>query len=332
MAGRRARSSARPRMSTPATSRATSRRWRRGGATSSSTAPCRPTTATTTSAPTRWSRREAARLFRSAMAGDATEAEAIALRRHMLLEMARMSCDDGLVMTLHPGVRRNHHGPTTRGSARTPATTSRCGWSSLTRCGRCWSGTARTRASTSCCSPSTRPSSPARSRRWPASTRRVYVGAPWWFLDAPRRDPALPGCGHRDRRVLPHLRVHRRHPGVLLDPGPPRHVPPGRRRLPRPAGGRAPARRGRGRADRAIDLVADAAEDGVQAVTDRQPTGSELVPHRPRPGGRPGPPRAPRSRQLLPRPPGLVHRPRAGRRRVGHRGLHRPQHRDLPRA
>ena len=30
----------------------------------------------------------------------------------MLLEMARMSCDDGLVMTLHPGVRRNHHGPT----------------------------------------------------------------------------------------------------------------------------------------------------------------------------------------------------------------------------
>jgi glucuronate isomerase len=35
------------------------------------------------------------------------------LRRHLLLEMARMSCDDGLVMTLHPGVRRGHHGPTT---------------------------------------------------------------------------------------------------------------------------------------------------------------------------------------------------------------------------
>jgi glucuronate isomerase len=26
--------------------------------------------------------------------------------------MARMSCEDGLVMTLHPGVRRNHHQPT----------------------------------------------------------------------------------------------------------------------------------------------------------------------------------------------------------------------------
>jgi glucuronate isomerase len=32
----------------------------------------------------------------------------------MLLEMARMSCEDGLVMTLHPGVRRGHHGPTTQ--------------------------------------------------------------------------------------------------------------------------------------------------------------------------------------------------------------------------
>jgi glucuronate isomerase len=27
----------------------------------------------------------------------------------MLLEMAKMSCEDGLVMTLHPGVRRGHH-------------------------------------------------------------------------------------------------------------------------------------------------------------------------------------------------------------------------------
>jgi glucuronate isomerase len=30
----------------------------------------------------------------------------------MLLEMARMSTEDGLVMTLHPGVARNHHPPT----------------------------------------------------------------------------------------------------------------------------------------------------------------------------------------------------------------------------
>jgi len=55
---------------------------------------------------------EAARIYRSALAGEATGAETIAFRRHMLLEMARMSCEDGLVMTLHPGVRRGHHGPT----------------------------------------------------------------------------------------------------------------------------------------------------------------------------------------------------------------------------
>ena len=48
---------------------------------------------------------EAARIYRAALAGG----EAVAFRRHMLAEMARMSCDDGLVMTLHPGVSRNHH-------------------------------------------------------------------------------------------------------------------------------------------------------------------------------------------------------------------------------
>ena len=41
-----------------------------------------------------------------------TAAEAVAFRRHMLFEMARMSCEDGLVMTLHPGVLRGHHAPT----------------------------------------------------------------------------------------------------------------------------------------------------------------------------------------------------------------------------
>jgi glucuronate isomerase len=54
----------------------------------------------------------AARIYRAALAGEATFGEATAFRRHMLLEMARMSCEDGLVMTLHPGVRRGHHRPT----------------------------------------------------------------------------------------------------------------------------------------------------------------------------------------------------------------------------
>jgi glucuronate isomerase len=55
---------------------------------------------------------EAERIFTAARAGTATPDEATALRRHLLLEMARMSVDDGLVMTLHPGVHRNHHTPT----------------------------------------------------------------------------------------------------------------------------------------------------------------------------------------------------------------------------
>ena len=52
---------------------------------------------------------EARRIYYLAMNGRVTRDEATAFRRHMVLEMARMSCDDGLVMTLHPGVYRNHH-------------------------------------------------------------------------------------------------------------------------------------------------------------------------------------------------------------------------------
>ena len=56
---------------------------------------------------------EASRIFTAALAGQAGSNEMVAFRRHMLGEMARMSCDDGLVMTVHPGVCRGHHGPTT---------------------------------------------------------------------------------------------------------------------------------------------------------------------------------------------------------------------------
>jgi glucuronate isomerase len=55
---------------------------------------------------------DAARIFDRALGGKASGEETTAFRRHMLFEMARMSTEDGLVMTLHPGVCRNHHGPT----------------------------------------------------------------------------------------------------------------------------------------------------------------------------------------------------------------------------
>ncbi|MCR2785081.1 MULTISPECIES: glucuronate isomerase [unclassified Microbacterium] len=48
-------------------------------------------------------------LFQQAMSGTLEPAGARLFRGHMLFQMARMSVDDGLVMTVHPGVRRNHH-------------------------------------------------------------------------------------------------------------------------------------------------------------------------------------------------------------------------------
>ena len=56
--------------------------------------------------------RAARRIFAAALRGEHTADEAAAFRAHMLDEMARMSCEDGLVMQLHPGVLRGHHRPT----------------------------------------------------------------------------------------------------------------------------------------------------------------------------------------------------------------------------
>ena len=39
----------------------------------------------------------------------ATEDDAAMFTAHMLMEMARMSVDDGLVMQIHPGAYRNHN-------------------------------------------------------------------------------------------------------------------------------------------------------------------------------------------------------------------------------
>jgi glucuronate isomerase len=55
---------------------------------------------------------DAARLFDAGRRGALSPEEARAFRGRMLLEMARMSCEDGLVMTIHAGVQRNHHRPT----------------------------------------------------------------------------------------------------------------------------------------------------------------------------------------------------------------------------
>jgi glucuronate isomerase len=52
---------------------------------------------------------EAERVFRKALMGQATKDDAALFTAHMLMEMARMSVEDGLVMQIHPGSDRNHN-------------------------------------------------------------------------------------------------------------------------------------------------------------------------------------------------------------------------------
>lgn len=52
---------------------------------------------------------EAEVIFQRALHGTSTAEDAVRFTGHMLMEMARMSIDDGLVMQLHPGSMRNHN-------------------------------------------------------------------------------------------------------------------------------------------------------------------------------------------------------------------------------
>ncbi|GAC1458061.1 MAG: glucuronate isomerase [Pseudarthrobacter sp.] len=57
-------------------------------------------------------RAEAERIFELARAGKASAEDRNTFEAHMMYEMGRMSVEDGLVMTIHPGSFRNHHTPT----------------------------------------------------------------------------------------------------------------------------------------------------------------------------------------------------------------------------
>jgi len=52
---------------------------------------------------------EATAVFERGLAGKASAGDAELFRAHMLIEFARMSIEDGLVMQLHPGAVRNHN-------------------------------------------------------------------------------------------------------------------------------------------------------------------------------------------------------------------------------
>ena len=128
---------------------------------------------------------EAERIHKLGLAGGLSEREAVAYRRNLLYQFGLMSAEDGLVMQLHPGVTRNHHtGTLTRFGPDTghdiPAAT---GFAEPLRQLLNAVGT----------SPNFRivlftVDETAFSREiaplagfYPS----VYIGAPWWFLDAP---------------------------------------------------------------------------------------------------------------------------------------------------
>ena len=157
---------------------------------------------------------EASRIYAAGLAGTATVQQAQAFSAHMLFEMARMSRDDGLVMQIHPGVLRDYDPVACQaGSAATAGSTSRCRSTSyedlrplLNAFGhdpqfRCIVFTIDETAYSRELAPL--------AGAYPS----MRLGAPWWFLDAPVGDAPLPGGGDRDRRLLQHERLRRRHHG-----------------------------------------------------------------------------------------------------------------------
>jgi glucuronate isomerase len=60
---------------------------------------------------TELARHDVEAIFARALSGEASPADARAFTGHMLMEMARMSVEDGLVMQLHPGSWRNYNTP-----------------------------------------------------------------------------------------------------------------------------------------------------------------------------------------------------------------------------
>ena len=130
-------------------------------------------------------RADAARLFEAARAGTLDTRGAADFEAHLLLVMATMSVDDGLVMTLHPGVYRNHHratferyGPDTGHAIPVAVEFTRSLAPLLSRV-----GTARGfRLVLFSIDETTYSRELAPLAGFYPS---VYLGAPWWFLDAP---------------------------------------------------------------------------------------------------------------------------------------------------
>ena len=128
---------------------------------------------------------DAAALYDRGLRGTADAADAEAFRAHMLVEFARMSIEDGLVMQLHPGAYRNHnrqlyarHGRDVGGDVPTAIEFVRALRPLLDAYGN--DPRLRVVVYTLDEDTYTRELAPL-AGGYPA----LYLGAPWWFLDAP---------------------------------------------------------------------------------------------------------------------------------------------------
>ncbi|MEU4424902.1 glucuronate isomerase [Actinoplanes sp. NPDC024001] len=128
---------------------------------------------------------EAAVLYRKALGGGTDERDAEVFRAHMLVEFARMSLDDGLVMQLHPGSVRNHnkalharHGRDVGGDIPSATEYVRALQPLLDRYGD--DPRLRLVLYTLDETVFTRELAPLAG-----GYSAVYLGAPWWFLDSP---------------------------------------------------------------------------------------------------------------------------------------------------
>jgi len=127
---------------------------------------------------------EAARLYAAARTGRITQPEADTLRRHFMFEQARMAADDGLVMTLHPAVHRDHHAGTAQAfgpdvGADIPV---RAEFTDALQPVLSTFGTSRLQLVVFTMDETAYSRELAPLAGFYPS---VYVGAPWWFLDAP---------------------------------------------------------------------------------------------------------------------------------------------------
>ncbi|GAA1190602.1 glucuronate isomerase [Prauserella alba] len=129
---------------------------------------------------------EAQRLFRRVRSGTGSVDDARLLSQQLLGEMARMSSEDGMVMALHTGVRRNHHpetvrrfGPDTGHDIPLQAEFTGALQPMLERFGT--NPRFQTVVFTLDETVFSRELAPL-AGFYPS----VYLGAPWWFLDAPR--------------------------------------------------------------------------------------------------------------------------------------------------